>query len=114
MAVVGLEETFYITYEGEGAVLVCAIVYMPDNTVSCHIAFEFSVYLSNAEFTAGTSGPLYSIYNSHCQGHPWIMDKFWILPLCSLLVKEEAVWLSRLWMMMCWVIQCFSGKKRTG
>ena len=63
VAVVGLEETFYTTSEGEGAVLVCAIVYMPDNTLSCPIAFEFTVYLSNAEFTAGTSGPLYSMYS---------------------------------------------------
>ena len=63
MAVVGLQETFYHTEEGQGAVQVCAIVYMPDNTVSCPIAFEFTVYLSNAEFTAGTSGPLYSMYS---------------------------------------------------
>ena len=55
MAVVGLEETFYHTEEGQGAVQVCAIVYMPDDTVPCPIAFEFTVYLSNAEFTAGTS-----------------------------------------------------------
>ena len=63
VAVVGLEETFYTASEGEEAVLVCAIVYMPDNTLSCPIAFEFTVYLSNAEFTAGTSGPLYSMYS---------------------------------------------------
>ena len=55
VAVVGLEETFYHTVEGQGAVQVCAIVYMPDNTVSCPIAFEFTVHLSNNEFTAGTS-----------------------------------------------------------
>ena len=53
MAVVGLEETFYHTGEGQGAVEVCAIAYMPDDTVPCPIAFEFTVYLSNAEFTAG-------------------------------------------------------------
>ena len=55
MAVVGLEETFYHTEEGQGAVEVCAIVYMPDDTVPCPITFQFTVYLSNAEFTAGTS-----------------------------------------------------------
>ena len=55
VAVVGLEETFYCTGEEQGAVQVCAIVYMPDNTVSCPIAFEFTVFLSNNEFTAGTS-----------------------------------------------------------
>ena len=55
VAVVGLEETFYRTGEGQGAVQVCAIVYMPDNTVSCPIASEFTVFLSNNEFTAGTS-----------------------------------------------------------
>ena len=55
VAVVGLEDTFYHTGEGQGAVEVCAVVYMPDDTVPCPIAFEFTVYLSNAEFTAGTS-----------------------------------------------------------
>ena len=50
--VVGLEETFYHTVEGQGAVQVCAIVYMP---VPCPITFEFTVFLSNNEFTAGTS-----------------------------------------------------------
>ena len=63
MAVVGLEETFYHTEEGQGAVQVCAIVYMPDNTVPCPITFELTVFLSNAELTAGTSGPLYSMYS---------------------------------------------------
>ena len=53
--VVGLEETFYHTEEGQGAVQVCAIVYMPDDTVPCPITFEFTVFLSNNEFTAGTS-----------------------------------------------------------
>ena len=53
VAVVGLEETFYHTVEGQGAVQVCAIVYMPDNTVPCPITFEFTVFLSNNEFTAG-------------------------------------------------------------
>ena len=52
---VGLEETFYHTVEGQGAIQVCAIVHMPDNTVPCPITFEFTVLLSNAEFTRGTS-----------------------------------------------------------
>ena len=59
MAVVGLEETFYNTEEEQGAVQVCAIVYMPDNTVPCPITFEFTVFLSNNEFTAGRSTSVY-------------------------------------------------------
>ena len=55
VGMVGLEDTFYRVSEGAGFVEVCAVVYMPDNTVSCPIAFEFTVYLSNNEFTAGTS-----------------------------------------------------------
>ena len=71
VAVVGLEETFYHTGEGQGVVQVCAVVYMPDNTVSCPIAFEFTVYLSSAEFTAGIYIPLYSMYSIHAHIIPF-------------------------------------------
>ena len=70
MAEVGLEKTLYRTAEGEGAVEVCAIVYMPDDTVPCPIAFEFTVLLSNAEFTAGTVEYVFdtcTTYTTHCQ-----------------------------------------------
>ena len=52
VAVVGLERTFYSVSEGDPVVTVCAVVYMPDTTVSCPISFPFSVALSTDDITA--------------------------------------------------------------
>ena len=53
-AVVGLERTFYEVTETVGVVEVCAIVYQPDNSITCPIAFPFDVSLSTANDTAGS------------------------------------------------------------
>ena len=45
MAVVGLEETFFNVSENVSTVELCAIIYMPNGTVNCPIAFPFTVSL---------------------------------------------------------------------
>ena len=52
-AVVGLERTFYQVSEDVGVVEVCAIVYSPDGTIPCPIAFPFDVSLSTNDNSAG-------------------------------------------------------------
>ena len=55
MAVVGLEETFLSVGENVSTVELCAIIYMPNGTVNCPIAFPFTVSLSTSDVTAGKS-----------------------------------------------------------
>ena len=50
---VGLEKTFFNVSEDVGTVEMCAIIYMPNGTVNCPIAFPFNVSLSTSDFTAG-------------------------------------------------------------
>ena len=51
-AVVGLEEISYNVSESDGAVELCAVVFMPAD--DCPVAFEFEVMLSADNLTAGT------------------------------------------------------------
>ena len=46
VAVVGLEETFLSVGENASTVELCAIIYIPNGTVNCPIAFPFNVNLS--------------------------------------------------------------------
>ena len=55
VAVVGLEETFLSVGENVSTVELCAIIYMPNGTVNCPIAFPFNVNLSTSDVTAGKS-----------------------------------------------------------
>jgi hypothetical protein len=47
-AVVGLERTFYQVSEDVGVLVVCAIVYSPNNSIPCPINFAFDVNLSTS------------------------------------------------------------------
>jgi hypothetical protein len=51
-AVVGLERTLYQVSEGVGYVLVCAVVFSPDENTDCPIGFAFDVELSTTDGTA--------------------------------------------------------------
>ena len=54
VAVVGLEEMMYSVSESDGAVELCAVVYIPYESFDCPIAFWFSVSLSTSDNSAGT------------------------------------------------------------
>ena len=55
VAVVGLEETDYNVSESDGAVELCAVVYIPDGFFDCPITLSFSVSLSTSGGSAGNS-----------------------------------------------------------
>ena len=63
VAVVGLEETFLSVGENVSTVELCAIIYIPNGTVNCPIAFPFNVSLSTSDFTAGIA-----LYLMVCEG----------------------------------------------
>ena len=44
----GLERTFYQVSEDVGVLVVCAIVYSPNNSIPCPITFAFDVNLSTS------------------------------------------------------------------
>ena len=52
-AMVGLEKTFISVSESDGAVELCAVVYIPDETFDCPIDFPFGVSLSTSDHTTG-------------------------------------------------------------
>ena len=53
VAVVGLERTLYQVSEGVGYVMVCAVVFSPDDNTDCPIDFAFEVELSTINGSAG-------------------------------------------------------------
>ena len=63
VAVVGLDETFFNVSEDVVTVELCAIIYIPNGTVNCPIAFPFTVSLSTSDFTAGIA-----LYLMVCEG----------------------------------------------
>ena len=73
MAVVGLEQTFYMVSEGVGFVEVCAIVYHPNGNFECPIDFAFDVDFSTSDGSAGNDNLTRSFMFFFLQCFPWTM-----------------------------------------